>query len=83
MIPHFGIIGGISLKTEIALILKYQMATLAQKTYYNKKIYDEEVFVKIKSQNVSLIKKSPENVQTKLLAEPEKEKASGMGRLSN
>ena len=42
------------------------MATLAWKTYYNRKIYDEEVtdklqFLEDEKPNVNLIKKSPEN----------------------
>ena len=61
----FGTTGRISLK-NIVLILKYQMATLASKTYYNRKIYNEEVtdklqFLEDKKLNVNLIKESPEN----------------------
>ena len=61
----FGTTGRISLK-NIVLTLKYQMATLASKTYYNRKIYNEEVTNKLqcledKKLNLNLIKESPEN----------------------
>ena len=53
-------------ETKIFLILKYQIAALAWETYYNRKMYNEEVtdklqFFEDKKSNVNLIKESPEN----------------------
>ena len=76
LIPHFGTIARISLKTKIVLILKYQMATLT--TYYNNKIYNEEVTDKL-----PFVKGITRKLSDLTIKRLKKEKAAGVGGLSN